>query len=44
MTVQNKPRSQQRCCVVMPAYMEEQRIGDVVRRSLGHVKRHHRHR
>ena len=37
MIVQDKPRSQQRCCVVMPAYMEEQRIGDVVRRSLEHV-------
>ncbi len=37
MTAEDNPRSRQRCCVVVPAYMEEQRIGEVVRRIRRHV-------
>lgn len=37
MTTQDNPRSRQRCCVVVPAYMEEQRIGEVVRRIRRHI-------
>ena len=32
------PRANHRCCVVIPAYREEKRIGEVVRKALAHVK------
>jgi glycosyltransferase involved in cell wall biosynthesis len=32
------PRSAHRCCVIIPAYREETRIGEVVRKALEHVK------
>ena len=37
MTMQGNPRDRQRFCVVAPAYMEEKRIGDVVRRIHRHA-------